>query len=180
MIYLLLADGFEEIEALCPLDLLRRAGKEVRTVSVGELTVTGAHGIRVHADITEKEATLPCELLILPGGMPGSLNLDKAPCTDRLIQNVLQNKGHLSAICAAPLVLGRRGLLAGKRAVCYPGFEKELEGAEIAAVPCITDGNVTTAVGMGAAFDFGLELVKLTVSAEKAAELSRAICLSSR
>ncbi len=180
MIYLLLADGFEEIEALCPLDLLRRAGKDICTVSINDdLTVAGAHGIRVQADMRAKDATLPCELLIFPGGMPGAINLDGAPCTDVLIENTLKNKGRLAAICAAPLVLGRRGLLTGKRAVCYPGFEKELRGAEILSAPYVTDGHITTAVGMGAAFDFGLELVRLTVSEEKAKELARSVCLSS-
>ena len=111
MIYMLLADGFEEIEALTPLDLLRRAGKEILTVSItNERAVTGAHGITVLADLTKDELTHVCdEMLILPGGMPGTKNLDASPLTDRLIEEVLENGGRLAAICAAPMILGKIG-----------------------------------------------------------------------
>ena len=164
MIYMLLAEGFEEVEALAPLDLLRRAGKEILTVSITEnRAVTGAHGITVLADITFEEIVAPCdEMLILPGGMPGTTNLDASPVTHRLIDEVLENEGYLGAICAAPMILGRRGLLRGKRATCYPGFEKELQGAEcLSDVYFVTDGSITTATGAGAAVEFGGELVRL-------------------
>ena len=163
MIYLLLADGFEEVEALTPLDLLRRAGKTVLTVSItNEHAVRGAHDITVLADLSADEVTAPCdEMLILPGGTPGTKNLDASPLTDRLIREVVAHGGRLAAICAAPLILGRRDLLNGKAATCYPGFEEELIGATLSEAPCVTDGCVTTAAGAGAALLFGAELVRV-------------------
>ena len=110
--------------------------------------------------------------------MPGSLGLDASPQTDRLIEATLKNGGRLAAICAAPLVLGRRGLLEGKRAVCYPGFEGELKGADILDAPVVTDGNVTTAKGMGAALAFSKELVSLLASPELSIKLAQGICES--
>ena len=176
MIYMLLANGFEEVEALAPLDLLRRAGLEVKTVSIEETrTVCGAHGISVLTDMMPNEATEKIALLILPGGMPGSERLDNSPVTDAMLQRTLAAGGRLAAICAAPLVLGKRGLLKGKRAICYPGFEKYLEGAQIAKEPVVTDGNCTTAIGMGAAVAFGAELVKLMKDAETARAILAAI-----
>lgn len=177
MIYMLLADGFEEIEALTPLDLLRRAGKEILTVSItNERAVTGAHGITVLADLTKDELTHVCdEMLILPGGMPGTKNLDASPLTDRLIEEVLENGGRLAAICAAPMILGKRGLLNGKRATCYPGFEEELSGATVISTYAVTDGNITTATGAGAAIPFADELVTLLCGESAKEELLRAI-----
>lgn len=163
MIYLLLADGFEEVEALAPLDLLRRANKEILTVSITDKTaVTGAHGITVLADLTADAISLPCdEMLILPGGMPGTKNLDASPVTDRLIGEIISHEGYLAAICAAPSVLGKRGLLVGKSATCYPGFEKELLGAKIENRPVVVDGKTVTANGMPSALLFGEVLVAL-------------------
>ena len=175
MIYLLLADGFEEVEALSPLDLLRRAGKDVLTVSItNERAVRGAHGITVLADLTTEELTCPCdEMLILPGGMPGTRNLDASPVTDRLLDEVLMHGGHVAAICAAPLILGKRGLLRGKRATCYPGFEEELLGAACVSAPFVTDGKITTATGAGAAVPFGGELVRVLCGEETSEALLR-------
>ena len=162
MIYMLLANGFEEVEAIAPLDLLRRASHEVKTVSIGETReVTGAHGITVLADIMAKDAASDISLLILPGGMPGTTNLDASPITDAMIQRTLANGGRLAAICAAPLVLGKRGLLKGKNAICFPGFEGYLDGATLADAPVVTDGKITTAIGMEAAVAFGKELVRV-------------------
>jgi len=107
--------------------------------------------------------------------MPGALNLDASPYTDKFIEAVKKNGGRIAAICAAPLVLGRRGLLNGKRAICYPGFENELTGAIITNAPVVTDGNITTAIGMGAALPFSLELVRLTLGEEKAKSIADAI-----
>ena len=176
MIYMLLADGFEEIEALTPLDLLRRAGKEVRTVSItASRTVCGAHGITVLADLTADELTAPCdELLVLPGGMPGTTNLDASPLTDRLIDEVLAHGGRIGAICAAPLILGKRGLLSGRRATCYPGFEGDLTGATVLDTSVVTDGAFTTATGAGVAVLFGGELVSLLCGKDTARRLLRA------
>jgi 4-methyl-5(b-hydroxyethyl)-thiazole monophosphate biosynthesis len=176
MIVTLLANGFEEIEALTPVDILRRAGLDVKTCSIGEREVMGAHGIRVLADLTEDELDISkVDMLILPGGMPGATNLDASPLTDALINEVTSKGGRLAAICAAPLVLGRRGLLKGKRATCYPGFEDELLGATATGEGVVTDGNITTAKGMGVALEFAHELVRLTLGEQKAAEISASI-----
>ena len=176
MIITLLANGFEEIEALTPVDILRRAGLNVLTCSIGDREVFGAHGIKVVADICPDELDpTEVDMLILPGGMPGATNLDASPLTDTLIDAVLTNGGRLAAICAAPLVLGRRGLLKGKRATCYPGFEDELVGATATGEGVVTDGNITTSKGMGVALRFALELVRLTVGEDKAKEISAAI-----
>ena len=175
-IALLLANGFEEVEALTPLDLLRRAGVTVETIGIGRRTVTGAHNIEIVADITDAEANPDgYDGVILPGGMPGSVNLDASEFTDKIISAVLLKNGRLAAICAAPLILGRRGLLKGKKATCYPGFENELIGAEISDNGVVTDGNVTTAKGMGVALDFAKELISLFVSPEMAKKISKSI-----
>ena len=172
MILLLLADGFEETEALVPLDLLRRAKRDARTVGITGKTAVGAHGIPVTADLLPREVKGKIDLLILPGGMPGAKNLDESPDVDRLIEQTLADGGRFAAICAAPMILGHRGLLEGKRAVCFPGFESELRGAVVTKSRVETDGNVTTAVGMGAAYEFGLELISL-LSGRDAAESVR-------
>ena len=162
MIIVLLADGFEEIEALTPVDMLRRAGYDVRTVGLTSKIAVGAHKIPVICDMEASEIDeSKISMLILPGGMPGSLNLDASATTDRFISAVLRNKGRLAAICAAPLVLGRRGLLDGKRATCYPGFENELKGATITGEDVVTDGHITTGKGMEYSLPFAKELVRL-------------------
>lgn len=163
MIYMFLADGFEEVEALCPLDILRRAGLEVTTVGIGgKDVIQGAHGITVHADIPDimYRDSSP-DMLILPGGMPGSKNLDESRIVDAALRAASRKDAYLAAICAAPMVLGKRGLLENKTAVCFPGFEEYLTGATVdQSSTVVRDGRIITAKGMGAAFDFGLELVK--------------------
>ena len=133
MIAVFLAEGFEEVEALTTVDVLRREDLEVKTVSVTEAKfVTGSHGIKVEADLVKDEFSLDlCECLVLPGGMPGTLNLDGSPFVDEALKYMYENKRRIAAICAAPLCLGRRGMLVGKSATCFPGFEKELAGAII-------------------------------------------------
>ena len=176
MILILLCDGFEEIEALTPLDMLRRAGLDVRTVGVSGKVVLGSHAIPVIADFSPEEVKgEEVSAVILPGGMPGAKNLDASPFVDKLIKEVSDRGGCLAAICAAPLVLGRRGLLFGKRATCYPGFEGELVGATVTDEAAVTDGNVITARGMGAALAFSKELLKKFVGEERCAELCRSI-----
>ena len=176
MIAVLLADGFEEIEALTPVDMLRRAGLDVKTVAIGSKIAVGSHGIAVICDLEPGEVNEnEISMLILPGGMPGSLNLDASKDTDRFINAVIKNGGRLAAICAAPLVLGRRGLLEGKEAICYPGFENELRGAKISKNSVVTDGNITTAKGMGVALAFAKELISLVCGKKKADELSAAV-----
>ena len=177
MVYMFLANGFEEIEALCPLDLLRRAGVEVTTVGINNAeTVMGAHGICVHADIPDTmfRDSKP-EMVILPGGMPGSSNLDASRVVDTVLRAASSCGAYLAAICAAPMVLGHRGYLKGKKAICFPGFEKELEGAIIADSRVVRDGNVITAAGMGVALELGLALVAALKGKEAADDLRRAV-----
>ena len=177
MVYLFLANGFEEIEALCPLDLLRRAGVEVTTVGInGAETVMGAHGICVHADLpdTMYRDSKP-EMIILPGGMPGAKNLDESRVVDTALRAAASSGAYLAAICAAPMVLGHRGYLEGKKAICFPGFESELAGASLSDERVVRDGNIITAAGMGVALEFGLALVAALKGDEIADRLRRTV-----
>ena len=172
MIYEFLADGFEEMEALAPVDILRRAGLSVTTVGVGGRLVTGAHGIPVTADVSDADAVFSdMEAVILPGGMPGTRNLDRSPAVDKALEQAVAENAVIAAICAAPSVLGHRGLLCGRRATCFPGFEAELTGAFVAGDAVVTDGRFVTARGAGVAVEFALTLVSVLVSPEKAKEL---------
>lgn len=164
MIYLFLADGFEEAEALVPLDILRRAGLNVQTVGIGGSTVTGSHGISVVCDIAEEKVKKEdIEAIILPGGMPGTINLENSACVQDCLSICVEKDLIVGAICAAPSILGHRGMLNGKKATCFTGFEKELMGAIISTDKVVCDGKIVTAVGAGAAFEFGfLLLAKLT------------------
>lgn len=178
MVYILLADGFEEIEALAPCDMLRRAGIETRLVSVTEkLHVKSSHSIGVMADLTISEMNVrDIEMLVFPGGMPGAKNLDEHPRTDMLVRRCAEKNIYLAAICAAPMILGKRGVLAGKKAVCFPGFEKYLAGAEIPeGERVVRDGNIVTAIGAGAAVEFGLKLVETIKDKETADALRDSI-----
>lgn len=176
MIYLFLADGCEEIEALCPLDLLRRAGLKVTTVGIGGRRITGSHGITVEADIADVDYNDPApEAVILPGGMPGTLHLDASPVVDRALRDAEAARAWICAICAAPSVLGHRGLLSGKRATCFPGFESELTGALEVGGKVVRDGHVITAAGMGVAMEFGLEIIAAMKSPEAAGAVRAAI-----
>ena len=176
MIYIFLAEGFEEIEALTPLDLLRRAGLPVTTVGVQHKVVTGSHGIAVTADILDTEfSDDKPDMVILPGGMPGTLNLDASPIVHTAISSALASGAYIAAICAAPSILGKRGLLAGKRAVCFPGFEDTLAGAILSADKVAIDGRIITAKGMGAAMDFGLALVAVFKGNDTAESLRHAV-----
>lgn len=161
MIYVFLADGFEETEAIAPIDLLRRAGKTVCTVGVTGKVVTGAHGIPVTADLTQDEIQLndELEMVVLPGGMPGTLNEEASEMVQNAITYCAEQNRYLAAICAAPSILGHRGLLNGKKAVCYPGFEDALTGASVGTEDVVIDDNFITARGAGVAVDFGLALV---------------------
>jgi 4-methyl-5(b-hydroxyethyl)-thiazole monophosphate biosynthesis len=172
-----LATGFEEIEAVTIIDVLRRAGLDVTTVSMTDnLQVTGSHQIPVVADKLFSEVNYSeIDVLVLPGGMPGAKNLDGH---DGLRKQVLQfhKEGKLlGAICAAPLVLGHLGILEGEKAVSYPGYEKELFGAEVLYEPTIRSGNIVTGRGAGVAMQFSLKLVEELVSKEKADELAKAM-----
>ena len=163
MIYLFFATGTEEIEALATADILRRAGLDVEIVSItGERTVTGAHGIRVETDaLLDDVEFFDADLLVLPGGMPGATNLaDCATLNERIRDHVIVGRP-VAAICAAPLVLGRLGMLQGKRATCYPRFEGELTGATYTGALVERDGQFITGKGPAAVFEFGYALVEL-------------------
>ena len=176
MVIILLADGFEELEALSPLDILRRENIEVKTVGIKNKTVTGSHGITVLADLCCDEVDLnKVELAIFPGGMPGTTNLDASAVVHRALDDAKTNGTLIAAICAAPMILGKRGDLRGKEAICYPGFEKYLDGATVSENRVVTDGRTITAAGMGVALEFGLALVSALCSPEKAEALRRAV-----
>lgn len=175
MVYLLLAPGFEEVEALTPADYLRRAGQEVKLVGVGSQVVTGSHGITVHCDTIIEEATELPELLILPGGMPGTRNLEKSAHVAKKIEDCCWGEKLIGAICAAPSVLGHMGLLEGKKATCYPGYEQELQGAEHVDAPVVRDGRIITAKGAGAANQFAFALVEALCGKEQADALKAAV-----
>ena len=177
MVYCFLADGFEETEAIAPVDMLRRAGVTVKTVGIGKSVITGSHGISVICDLTDSELRLTDELdgVILPGGMPGTLNLDASQAVHSAVDFAVSHQKLVCAICAAPSILGRKGLLSGKKAIAFPGFEKELEGAIISKDPVVKDGVFITAKGAGVAVDFGLEIVAALVSREKSDEIRSSI-----
>lgn len=172
MVYAFIANGTEETEIITPVDILRRCGVEVKTVGVGGRTVTTSHNITVTCDITEDEMILndELELIILPGGMPGTNNLENSRKVQTAIDFCDENGKFIAAICAAPSILGHKGLLEGRKAVCYRGFEQELKGAQVLNVPAVADGKIITARGAGAAVEFGLKIVEAMISPEKAAE----------
>ena len=177
MIYVFLADGFEEIEALAPVDFLLRAGIEVKTVGVSGKFCRGAHGINVEADILPEDVVLDENVqgIILPGGMPGAENLNNSEDVQKAIDYCAENGKILGAICAAPFILGRKALLEGKNATCFPGFEDELKGASLVESGVIIDGNIVTAKGAGVAWEFGAAICSIITGEEKAFQILRGI-----
>ena len=174
MVYVFLADGFEVTEALAPVDILRRAGVEVMTVGVTGKTVVSSHKIPVIADITKDEIVLDNELemAVLPGGMPGADNLEADETVQKAIDFCAENDRYVAAICAAPKILGHKGLLSGRKATCFPGFEQDLSGAEITGELAVIDGKFITGKGAGAALDFGFALVAALFGEDKAAKVA--------
>lgn len=158
-----LADGMEEVECLAVVDMLKRGGAETEMISVmGRKAVTGSHGITVLADRIFEEADFSdTDILFLPGGVPGTPNLAAHEGLTALIREFAAADKRLAAICAAPSILGDMGLPEGRTATCYPGFESHLTGANYTSQGVITDGNITTARGVGFAIDLGPELVRL-------------------
>ena len=176
MVYFFLADGFEEIEALCPLDLCRRAGIEAKTVSITDSReVTGSHGITVLADLTVNDHIKNFDMMVLPGGMPGSVNLDESALVEKCILSALENDSYIAAICAAPMILGKRNLLCGKEAIAFPGFEKYLNGATVSDKKVVLDGKMLTGAGMGVSHDFGLKIVEIFKGKEEADKLCSSV-----
>lgn len=176
-VYVFLADGFEEIEGLTVVDILRRAGVETETVSVsGSREITGSHGICVKADLLFEEAQeAQAEMYVLPGGMPGTRHLAAHEGLKALLLRAEAAGVKVAAICAAPSVLGMLGLLKGRRAVCYPGFEDQLLGAEVTQNPVEVSGSVTTSRGMGTALTFALALAQQLTDTETAQKLAASV-----
>ena len=172
MIYMFFAEGFEEVEAIATLDVIRRADIEIKSVGIGGKEVTGSHGITVICDASESEIdSVDVDGIILPGGMPGTLNLQKNELVNKAVDFCFDEGRLVAAICAAPLILGQKGILKNKNAVCFPGFEEDLIGATISDKFICTDGNVITAKGMGSAINFGLAIVEFFKDFETAEKL---------
>ncbi len=174
-IYEFLAEGFEEIEALAPVDILRRGGQEVHTVSVtGSLWVTSSHGVTIKADMVFEEADLTdADMLLLPGGMPGSMNLNMHEGVRLALLAHDEQGKRIGAICAAPMVLGSLGLLQGRRATCSPGFETYLTGAEYTGELFTVDGNIITGEGPAASFPYAYEILTMLTDADTSHALQR-------
>ncbi len=179
MVYVFLARGFEEIEALATVDMLRRAEIPVTTVGVGGKTVTGAHEISVVADMTDSEFVYDSgvEMVVLPGGMPGTLELEKSVCVNIAVDKANIEGKFIAAICAAPSILGHKGLLRGKKSCCYPGFEEQLIQATVVNDRVVCDENIITSRGAGTVYDFAAKLIEVLRDKETADKvLSSMIC----
>ncbi len=180
-IYLFLAEGFEEVEALAVVDIVRRAGLAIKTVSVtGQESVSGAHGVSVKADMLFDAATIEREgiMLVLPGGLPGATNLAAHEGLRQVILNFNAANRLLAAICAAPMVYGQLGILKGKNATCYPSFEHYMEGANATGAMVEQDANFITGKGPGAALDFAFAIVTKLAGEEKTAEVKAGMLLA--
>ncbi len=174
---IVLANGFEEIEAITQIDVLRRAGVDVVTAGVGGKRIVGAHNVAVEADTTVSELSGALDGVVLPGGMPGSQTLGETPAVQELVKRVDSEQGKIAAICAAPaLALSPTGILQGKTATCYPGFEENFpEGVTRSEERVVVDGRVITSRAPGTALEFALTLVGQFVSAEKAEQLRQGL-----
>lgn len=177
---ILLAQGTEEVEALVPVDLLRRAGIKVTMASItGKLEITGSHNITIKTDVlldTINERDY--DMLILPGGMPGTLNLQEDLGVQKLIMNFYESGKYLAAICAAPKIYGGMGLLKRRKATCYPGYEEELSGAQIVYDEVVEDGQFITSRGLGTAIPFSLKLIESLISKDVANEIAEKVIYS--
>lgn len=170
-------NGYEEIEALTVVDILRRAGITTDMVSItGEREVTGSHGITVHMDQLFEEVDFDSvDIIILPGGMPGTTNLEAyKPLMDKVDEFYQQDK-YIAAICAAPSIFGHKGILKGKKACSNPGFESHLEGADVKQEPAVVDGHIITSRGMGTAIPFGLAILEQLAGEEAVVQMKQKI-----
>lgn len=176
-VYVFMADGTEEVEALTVIDLLRRAAVDVVTVSImGRKQIVSAHGIGIEADeVYGVSEYSDADMLVLPGGMPGTTHLKEHEALCEVLKKQHADGKYLAAICAAPSVLGFNGLLNGKRATCYPGFEEELCGATVCTEGVVHDGNCITSKGLGTAIDFSLKLITVLKDAQTAERIATAI-----
>ncbi|MGN0523251.1 MAG: DJ-1 family glyoxalase III [Eubacterium sp.] len=173
MVYVFLADGFEIIEALAPVDMMRRAKIDVKTVGVTGEIVKSSCGIDVTADMSINDFDFyDVEAIVLPGGGEGTKNLENSPAVQNAIDNAVNTNTLIAAICAAPSILGHKGILVNKEAICFPGFEDALDGASISSKYVVRDGSIITAKGAGVCIEFGLEIVRY-IKGDEAAEKVR-------
>ena len=179
MNYLFLASGFEEIESIVVIDILRRSNMEITIVSIEkQLEVTGSHHITIKTDVIFENVIFEnIEWLILPGGMPGTTNLNKHEKLKEIIKKHYEKGGSIAAICAAPLILGDMNLLQGKSAICYPGYESHLKGALLSEEKIVDAGNIVTAKGAGVTIPFALKIVEKSKGMDKAQEIANKIML---
>ena len=175
MIYALMAEGFEEIEALAVVDILRRAEIEIELVSISESRyVKGAHGIEVSADklITEIQEY---DMIFLPGGYPGYINLESCTGVINVLHDCIKSNKYISAICAAPSILGKQGILENKKACCFPGFENDLIGADVCFDEVVVSENIITSRGAGTAHKLAFKIIELFKSKDVADKLASAM-----
>jgi len=171
-----LAAGFEEIEAVTIIDILRRGQIDVTTAGVDGTLITGSHEIKINTDTSIENIDISLfSSIVLPGGMPGSKNLQKSDILNGYIENVITKGGILGAICAAPIVYGAQGILKNKSVTCYPGFEEELLGAKYLEEPVVVDGNIITGRGPGCAIPFALKLVEIYKSIDASDSIKKAM-----
>ena len=176
MVYMLLGTGFEETEAVAPIDLLRRAGVSVATVGIGGKVIVGSHGIPVTADMELGQIDLTqLDMIVLPGGMKGVASIKGCPEALEAVQFAWENGRFVAAICAAPSVLASLGLLEGRKATAHAGFQDKLAGAEVLDTEVVVDGNITTSYGLGGAIPFALELVRQLAGQAEADRIQNAI-----
>lgn len=177
MIYVFMADGTEEVEAVATIDMLRRAELDVMTLGIGSQMVVGSHGIGLvcDADIKNIQPDESMQAVVIPGGMPGTLNIERNAQAQAFIDYANEHNKLIGAICAAPSVLGHKGLLKGKKATCFPGFEKELEGAILSDDGVVEDGNIITAKGAGVAIEFGLKIAERFAGKDEADKIYASI-----
>ena len=174
-VLIVLADGFEEIEAITPIDVLRRAGLEVIVAGVGKREITGSHGITVETNVMLEQYQETPDAVVLPGGMPGAANLKDSQALQDILQKMKKANRLIGAICASPaVVLSPAGILDGKKATCFPGFESDFGPKVIFSQDrVVRDGQITTSKGPGTALEFALELVSQLVSPDAAKKLSQ-------
>lgn len=176
MVYIFLAEGFEEIEAIAVTDIIRRAGIDIKTVSIGKRTVTGAHGISINSDLIMDEVKAhDCSMIILPGGMPGTKNLQNDKKLSELIDEFHIAGKYIAAICAAPMILGAKGFLDGERATIFPGMETHLGNAFVSEESAIVSGKIITGRGPGCAIDFALKIIEVLKDKESADAVKSAL-----
>ena len=179
MVYMLLGSGFEETEAIAPLDLMRRAGIQVQTVGINGKTVYGSHGIGIEADILLGQMDLTAmDMIVLPGGLGGVASIRNSSEAMDAIRFAYENGKYTAAICAGPTVLADLGITDGKNATCYPGCESSMGGAIMSArVPCVTDGKLITGASAGCAIPFGLALIEALKGKEEAERIAQQIVI---